>query len=420
MKTTRWVFGRLERFALLWVIIVSLFFSLSPAAAEEDRKSLEELLVEKGVISQDDAAAIQGKKFSKWVDRLSFAGDLRLRHESILKDPDRDRHRERFRLRVGSELKVGDFIVGIRLASSTASASNVGYGDQVSTNQSFDNLFTPKPIWIDRVFVQWRGTPWVTLTVGKMANPFYIIPDVVWDDDTNPEGFAQNFQLKLSDSLVLFANAGQFVLDEDATDNNDQWLFGEQVGVQLGSSKSFQVVLAGAFYNFKNATRGTFGQTTVQEGNTRVSATDVTLVNAYRVLDVTAEITARVGAVPISLIGDYVKNLADTTTDEDTGYQVGGRIGKANDPQTWEIGYFYRLMEADATLSDLADSDFGDGGTNRKGHIIWAAYQFNKAMQLKTRYLMTKVKDETLPLLPGATPGKDDVDRIQVDFMIRF
>ncbi len=411
MKTKRRLFEHLEHWGVFLMIMVSLFFFSQPAARAEERKSLEEVLVEKGVLSQEEAAAVQGRKLSKWIDRVVFSGDFRLRHESFLKDPDLDRHRQRFRLRLGSEIKVGDFFVGVRLAS--------GDGQQVSTNQSFDNLFSQKQIWIDRAYLQWRGIPGVALTGGKMPNPFFTIPDVVWDEDVNPEGFAQNFQLKLSDTLTLFANTGQFALDEDAADNNDQWLFGEQGGVQAGFGKSVQLTLAGAFYNFKNATRGNFGQVIAQEGNTRVpptppAAATNTLVNSFRVLDITAELGIKFGPIPVAIHGDYVKNLADTTTDEDTGYQVGARVGKAGDPQTWEVGYFYRVLETDATVADLTDSDFGDGGTNRKGHTGWVAYAFTKALVAKTKYSATRVEDQSLP------PGRDNIKRFQFDLLMKF
>ncbi len=136
-------------------------------------------------------------------------------------------------------------------------------------------------------------------------------------------------------------------------------------------------------------------------------------------LDVTAQLALKVGDLPIALQGDYVKNLADTTTDKDTGYQAGVILGKASDPQTWEVAYFYKLLETDAVVADLSDSDFGNGGTNRKGHIVWVAYSPTKVTQAKVKYFMTELEDETLP--PGLAAGtRDDIDRLQVDFSIKF
>ncbi|MFY9222320.1 MAG: putative porin [Blastocatellia bacterium] len=404
------------RFMAILLVAIGLVGLSNRGSFAEERKTLEELLAEKGTITKEEAASLQKTKLTKGVDRITFGGDLRLRQESFMMDaPNVDRSRQRFRLRVGSTLKIDDFLVGIQLASGT--------GEQVSTNQSFDNLFSQKQVWIQQAYLQWKAAQWLAITGGKMANPFFrsYSSDIVWDDDVTPEGLAQNLTFKMTDAIVLFVNAGQMVLDEDSTDNNDQWLFGEQVGAQIGLSKDTKVTLAGAFYNFKNATRGTFGQAAVQDGNTRVpptppatAATNI-LVNNYRVIDVTAQLALKVADLPLVLQGDYVKNLADTTTDKDMGYQAGLIVGKASDPETWEAAYFYKLVETDATVADIADSDFGNnGGTNRKGHIVWIAYSPTKALQWKAKYFTTETEDETLP------PGEKDVDRLQVDLAIKF
>jgi hypothetical protein len=395
-----------KRLSLLMALM--LILAQLPMAFAEERKSLKELLFEKGILTKDEAANVQETKFSKWIDRITLSGDFRLRHESFMKDPAKDRHRQRFRLRIGPEIKINDFTLGIRLASGT--------GEQVSTNQSFDNFFNQKPIFIDRAYLQWKGMGWLILTGGCMPNPFFTIytTDVVWDDDLNPEGFAENFMFKVSDSLNLFANLGQFILDEDSGFNRDQWLFGEQVGAHVTFTKETKASLAVAYYDYTNATINSFGQTAVQAGNTRVSATDPTLVNPFRVLDLTGELSTTVGSLPISLQADFVKNTANTTTGEDKGYQIGLKLGKASDPHTWELAYFYKLLETDATVADHADSDFGDGGTNRKGHILWGAYNLTKGLQFKTKFFRTKVENASLP------PGTDDIDRLQVDLSMKF
>lgn len=401
----------MRRFIVIAFIAFGILSASNRPLFAEDPKTLEELLIEKGTITKEEAASIQDTKLAKWVERLTFAGDLRLRHESMMRDaPNRDRHRQRFRLRLGSTLKFDDFLVGIQLAS--------GEGSQTSTNQSFDSLFSQKPVWIQQAYLQWKAAQWLAITGGKMPNPFFRVSEMVWDDDLTPEGFAENLTFKVTDTIVLFVSAGQFVLDEDSTDNNDQWLFGQQIGTQIGVGKSTTIALSGAFYNFKNATEGSFGQVTVQDGNTRVpvaTGTPTALVNDYRVLNISAQLGVKVADLPITLYGDYVKNLADTTTDKDMGYQAGLQVGKASDPRTWEVGYFYRLVETDATVADIADSDFGtSGGTNRKGHLVWIAYSPNKTLQLKTKYIMTEVEDETLP------PGEDDNDRLQLEAVVKF
>ena len=352
--------------------------------------------------------AKKGIELSEWIDKISFSGDLRLRYDSTQKDPAPDRHRFRFRLRFGSEIDIDDLMVGIRFASGT--------GEQVSTNQSFDNLFGQKSLFIDRAYLLWKGLSWIRFTGGRMPNPFFTIftTGMVWDDDINPEGFAEAISYKAGDNLDIFINLGQFVLDEDKTDNNDQFLFGQQVGIKTKLPKDIKLNMALAYYDAVNTRGGTFGQNEVQSGNSRVSSTDPTLLNDYNVLDLTVEFATAIRGLPLNIQGDYIKNLADTTTGEDIGYNAGFIIGKAGDPHTWEFAYFYKLIETDATLADIADSDFGEGGTNRKGHIIWAAYNPTKALQFKIRYIPTEVENSSLP------PKNDDISRLFLDASIKF
>lgn len=411
------------RFIAILLVAIGLGGLSRVESFAEERKSLEELLVEKGTITQEEAASVQQRKLSKWDDRLTFYGDFRLRQENMMVDTPTvpstniDRSRQRFRLRLTTELKIDDFIVGVQLAS--------GEGQQVSTNQSFDNLFSQKQIWIQQAYLRWNATRWLAITGGKMPNPFYrtFWSEIIWDDDLAPEGAAENITFKASDSISLFVNAGQLVLDEDGGDNNDQWLFGEQAGVQVGLTKNTKATLAGAYYNFYNATRGNFGQVAVQDGNTRVAppvttpptAPTNTLANAYRVLDISAELTTSLAGLPFAIEGDYVKNLADTTSDKDTGYQAGVRLGKASDAESWEVAYVYKAVETDATVADISDSDFGNnGGTNRKGHIAWVSYSPTKYMIWRVKDSITKTEDESL------SPGKKDVNRLQVDLLVKF
>ncbi|MFQ5579315.1 MAG: putative porin [Nitrospiria bacterium] len=397
--------------SLTKAVLLASFFLLhlhTGALARESVRDLKDLLIEKGVLSKEEAASLRETPLSDWIDRMRMSGDFRLRQESIWKTPGSDRSRQRFRLRMAMNMNIDNFQLGIRIAS--------GAGEQASANQSFDSLFSQKPLWIDRAYLSWKQISGLTLSAGKMPNPFYRVytTDIIWDSDVNPEGFAEQLVMKPFDKLDLFINLGQFVLDEDSTDNNDQWLFGEQLGGRISFTGESRLTFAASYYSLENATTGAFGQNAVQEGNTRVSPSDRTLVNPFRVLDLTADFSTKLGCIPLALQADYVRNLAGTTTGEDTGYQFGVRIGKAKAPRTWELAYFYKKVETDATVADLADSDFGDGGTNRRGNIFWIAHQISKPLLFKIKFLNTEVEDESLP------PGKDDVDRVQIDLALKF
>ncbi|MFO7902329.1 MAG: putative porin, partial [Pirellulaceae bacterium] len=70
------------------------------------------------------------------------------------------RNRARFRLRFGiKKTWLDDQIeVGFRLASGSDD-------DPTSTNQSFDNFWSTKPVWIDLAYATWRPKAIKGLTV---------------------------------------------------------------------------------------------------------------------------------------------------------------------------------------------------------------------------------------------------------------
>jgi hypothetical protein len=371
----------------------------------------------------DDTA--QNISIAKFISALKISGDMRVRQENFWKSANgqKDRSRQRFRFRLGIQPQIDDVTVGFRLASGT--------GEQISTNQSFDNLFSQKQIFIDQAYIQWKAFEWLKLTGGRMNNPFWRLysSDLVWDDDVNPEGFAQQLEYKFHERLTGFVNLGQFALDEDSTDNRDQWMFGYQAGIQTKWFKETKWNLSAALYDLDNERVSTFDQNTANEGNSRVLGSGISTVTAnFTMLHLSNEFKTKVGPLPISLQADYVVNIADNGQDtifhgtrvvgssstEKVGYQIGGIIGKASAANTWEAAYFFKWLETNASVADLADADFGDGGTNRRGHIFWVAYNPREYLQLKAKMFVTEV------LRPNLAPGPDHINRLQIDLSVKF
>ena len=375
----------------------------------------------------------------KWVDSVVWSGDLRLRQGQFWRygtgAVGNDRSRQRFRLRFGPTIKMQDFKLEIRLAS--------GSDSQVSVNQSFDESFSSKPIQIDRLYVAWNPGFYkpVTLTGGKMRNPFKnnYTRDVLFDSDVTPEGLAEAFRWRVYQSMSLFANFGQFVLNEEETEERDQWLFGYEGGFEAKLVNS-KLRLAVGFYDAINLDAGGINEPTFQQFNSRTTAQDKTAayVNDYNVLNLNGSFATEVAGLPVNIQGDWVKNTAGTVTcsgtgnsvgscgsgnvrveDQDKGYQVGIRFGKARKAKTWEVAYYYKWLQADAVLSAFADSDFGDGGTNRRGNIFWIAYSFTDFLTFKTKFFNTKPLERSI-CSSSNNSCLDDIDRLQVDMVWKF
>lgn len=349
------------------------------------------------------------------IEAVELKGDLRLRHETLNKKSGGQaaRQRQRFRFRLGSDLYLPkDFMVGFRLASGT--------GEHVSANQSFDSMSSQKGIWIDRAFLRWSprlATEVRTrLSGGKMPNPLWRVysSDAVYDKDLSPEGFGQSVELKLPDiGGAVFANAMQVAVDEDSSSEADQWLIAQQLGAELKLPAGSRLRVAGAYHHWSNERASSFGQVAINEGNRRAGGV---LASEFDVLEVTGEMETRIVSSRLRVQGTYVNNVgvkASMAPRENEGRQVGAILG-VKGAGGWEVAYFHKWLETDALPADFADSDFGDGGTNRRGHIVWGAYNVFDWLRVKAKFFYTKVISE------GLQPGLDDINRLQVDAAVKF
>ncbi len=142
-------------------------------------------------------------------------------------------------------------------------------------------------------------------------------------------------------------------------------------------------------------------------GNTLVGgvfAEDFQLVNVF------GEFGFRVKGIPVTLFADYVTNTA--ANDEDTGWSMGFKAGKAKEPHSWQFRYLYKDIKQDAVFGTFTDSDFGGGGTDHEGHELSLIYQVVNNWQLAgTLFLNDK----------DVEGGADeDYTRLQLDAKFKF
>jgi hypothetical protein len=116
-----------------------------------------------------------------------------------------------------------------------------------------------------------------------------------------------------------------------------------------------------------------------------------------------------VAGVPVSIFGQELSNTDADTLDQ--GHMYGVSVGKAKRVGTFEAGYSYAELEKDATLGMWTDSDRWGGGTDGKGHKVYAKYQIMKNLQLGGAYF----KDDK-----GIAKGGTDYDRLQLDLVAAF
>ncbi|MCX8082485.1 MAG: putative porin [bacterium] len=427
---------RTMKIIITLLIIAGVSFSF---ASEVDR--LVEKLVEKGILTEGEAYKILAEaeeearaqealarkdsdKISKWIKETKFKGDIRLRYENIERDNQdgsyiADRDRTRIRFRWGFDTKVNDRLeAGLRLATGDSA-------DPTSANQTLTEAFSDKSIWLDRAYLKYTfaSVPTLSLTGGKIANPF-ISTNLVWSGDLNPEGIVlqKTFPIKNNEGKDIgefFVTGGYFPVWENKDSITDPYMLGTQLGYRgkIGE-RSFKAAVV--YYDYDDIANqeaakvspscNNKGNTLYTSGGKKYYKYDYDIWGAY--IDFTpVEFTLKEEKLPLTLYGEYVRNIGSSDIDGDTGFIYGFKLGNAKKQKTWEFSYDYRRLEADAVLEFMPDGSFSEGGTDAKGHTFGFKYATTDSSTLGITYMIS----EGL-----GTNKKRDVNTLQVDYAVSF
>ena len=270
----------------------------------------------------------------------------------------------------------------------------------------------------------------------------------MWDPDVNPEGVAEAFNINLNDNTKLFANFGQWFIEEIKTENSDPTLLAFQLGTEIKPSKDINFQFAATYYEYLKMDRILYDAGDIDDtetfigynnghGQQMVFDDEEQLLNEWGCLEVGAKVEFKdVLPLPFSFFADYIVNLdadmdeltskgvaypdtdpADLLAyggdDRDTGWLVGFDLGNKKKKGDWYMKYHYQVLEDYAFPAVFVDSDFHGGGTNNKGHYIHGRYLLTDKIQLKATGFLTERDDER-------EHGKFDEDRIQLDVVFAF
>ncbi len=137
------------------------------AAEKEHKKIVQETT--QALTSGENSIALT--VVPDWIRRTKFKGDLRLRYQMNKRNPGADRHRGRFRLRLGFFTEITDKVhVGFGLAS--------GGSNPRSANHTLGNSFETADIRLDYAYASYQPWTWLTLKGGKFKNPLWLTSQV--------------------------------------------------------------------------------------------------------------------------------------------------------------------------------------------------------------------------------------------------
>jgi len=410
--------------------------------ADETSELILQLLIKKGVITQQDVDALneQIKKAkipdaekhaekSSWAERVKVKGDVRLRHEYERPGTGTYVSRLRVRGRVGIEAKITDTVKG-GVAIATGGRGNGDAndaGNARSTNQTLGGVFGTKPIDLDMVYISWSPIKNTVITGGKYKNPLYRPSDLLWDGDLRFEGASVNTKYRLIDSkdmpVDLLFNSGLFILDDLAVDKKDPWLFVGQAGFQTKFTDQVDVKVFGSYYDFikvrnsKSAFLAPGTADTNSEGSYRFD---------YNVFGGSGEVTFHMledllpspFAVPVAVFGEYIYNIGregNAPRGKGHGAQVGVKLGKKPKKfADWRAVYSYRMLTRSSWPVQFPDADSFSGTTDGYSHEGIFSFGLAKNVWLDCTYNLCREKTQ------GTDPNDKWSHLIQTDISVKF
>ena len=349
-------------------------------------------------------AAVAAAPRDEWESRIKLGGDFRFRHEntdnSLLAN---DRTRELIRARMSASIKVNDDIKGEIGISS-------GGRDPRSGNAILGEAEARKDIGLDLAYMTWQALDSLSLTVGKMREP-YARPgrSMFFDNEIRPEGMAVNYK----DKHGIFATAFNFWLEERAL-VGDSTLRGGQAGWDgtLGVAKLKAGVgywdyheVQGRFPGFGNSIVNELGNSIVGSGPTARYLYDYNIGQAF------AETTFPVASIPLTLFVDYGHNF-EADNGLDTAYSVGFVVGKASKAGQWEAGVLKQRVEKDALFAHWTDSEFAGGVTDNDGYAWRVGWMAMKNLLINAIYYDTEFNVDV--------GNRADFDRWQLELNFTF
>ena len=187
--------------------------ALSAISVRADDSALLDVLVKKGILTQQEAEKLESEvskepvrapppgiaaniKIGDWIQELTLFGDMRFReyYQTYQQElptapvPNFNKNiqnqRLRFRLRLDADFKLANSFFGA--VELTTSDNRAG----TSTNASYTGGFDNYNVYISRAFLGWEPTDGLVFLIGKQNNPFYTT-ELNWAADEGLAGLVE-------------------------------------------------------------------------------------------------------------------------------------------------------------------------------------------------------------------------------------
>ncbi|HWL14946.1 MAG TPA: putative porin [Opitutus sp.] len=432
-----------------WLALIAGAALVTGAVQAQDSGPLLNLLVAKGIITDQEAEDLRAELVKEYTANTSsgklnlnsslsefkLSGDVRLRHQMETQAPEtatgrptvsNERTRERFRFRFNGDAVLQKGWSG-GFAFETASAADSG-------NQTFQDGNNDYSLYLARAYIGWQASPNLSFAGGKIKNPFYTT-DLVWDSDINPQGVNENYKWFVGAKDTFELRAMQLIMDDRPETafgpaGRDAWLFAQQavythwfgraeIGNQVNS-----LVLAPGFMKYNASTLDGLDNETPFNGSTQGLAV-ITFAGEVNWLNVAGSGTA------VKLYWDSGYNLESKSRlrayglnpnvwdDDPFAWLVGVGYGYGSGKTQGDYGVKvdYRSIGLGSLDPNLTDSDFAFGRLNQKGWKAAFSYNLTDFANLNLAYFYTQAIQDKL-VTPVA--NLDHSQTLQVDLILKF
>jgi len=355
----------------------------------------------------------------KQLGNFNFSGDLRMRWEPFFQEGNPVRNRERIRARLNINGKITEEVSGgISLATGSLD-------DPISTNQTMTGFFNRKQFSIDRAFVTYQPKFFkeLTLDAGKFKYPWHRTP-LTFDNDVNPEGFAQTLSFDLKSpglknfTLVGFElpfnelngsykkGSGTPFATDPTKPAHDSFVFGGQMQMKFQLSDKARLGLYAAGVNFNRSNPIALAlssgdlKPSLPNSNSYSYAADGTTVTGFlykfTYLDLIAQVDYQLTQKwPLTAFFNLVNNTRGPHSENRRGFWTEVMFGQTKKPRDMQFGYRFIDIGKDAVIGGFNESDLRSS-TNVRDHVFLFAYQTHKNLTLQWTDWYGHLKDPLL------------------------
>lgn len=331
--------------------------------------------------SASETTAVAAIEKTEFTPSNKFSGDFRYRHQALKDNQKEERRVHRIMLRIGQTFQIqSDLKFTYRLMTgSSANSGNTSIADK-SANTHGSPRYS---IGLDQAFAAYNPETDLTLFIGKMPQFFYSAGknQVILDRDITPEGLALQYKYvfiekKLDATLNLASLWVRERYDDSfGEDQTDSFLNVAQALVSYKMPNDFSLVAGYGMYSYTNIKDSKPNDITVQstadfKGNT-ADLLSKYLYN-YEITQTLLEIKWAKKPVEVTVFAELIENTAANNLNK--AHLTGISLGY----DKYSISYIDQVIESDSVLAIYTSSDFANGQTDSRGHILQIGYKMNK------------------------------------------